>query len=128
MIESRVNSIPPNPRLPTESDLQIWREQLRQEYVNQCANGDKANHWAQPEYVINHSWLSKFVAEWKARWGWFPRRWEILAGRSRAFLSDAQAELREVENACLACGVDPRTTTLASNYFYRYLMPDVDPC
>ncbi len=110
--------------LPNELELQEWREALRQKYVRQCQLGDLKNHWPVPEYLISRSWLEGFVVTWRARHGWDPRPWEISIARSGVFGKgkDPQSQLREAEQACLSCGIDPRTTTLASNHYYRYLI------
>ncbi len=108
--------------LPTELELQEWREALRQEFVRQCRAGDLKNHWPTPEYPISRAWLEGFVARWRARHDWDPRPWEVLMARSRAFSKSPLNQLREAEQACLACGIDPRTTTLACNMYYRYLI------
>jgi hypothetical protein len=108
--------------LLSELELQEWREALRQEYVRQCRAGDGNNHWPDAEYPISRKWVEQFVATWHARHGWDPRPWEIMMARSGIFRKDSQTRLREVEQACLACGIDPRTTTLAFNRYYRYLI------
>jgi hypothetical protein len=108
--------------LPNELELQAWREALRQKYVRQCHVGDLKNHWPTPEYQISRSWLSGFVVIWRARHGWDPRPWETSIARSGVFRKDPQSQLREAEQACLSCGIDPRTTTLACNRYYRYLI------
>jgi hypothetical protein len=108
--------------LPSESELQEWREALRQECVRQCRAGDGNNHWPDAEYPISRKWFGRFLATWRARHGRDPRPYEILIARSRIFRKQPQAELREAEQACLACGIDPRTTTLACNKYYRYLI------
>lgn len=98
--------------LPSESELQEWREALRQEYVQQCSAGDGNNQWPDAEYPISRKWFGRFVAAWRARHGRDPRPWEILIARSRIFSKQPQAELREAEQACLACGIDPRPRRL----------------
>ena len=108
--------------LPTELELQKWREALREEYVRQCGAGDGNNHWPDAEYPIGRKWFKRFVATWRARHGRDPRPHEIMIARSRIFTKQPWAELREAEQACLACGIDPRTTTLACNRYYRYLI------
>lgn len=108
--------------LPNESELQEWRETLRQEYVRQCRAGDIKNHWPVPEYPISRKWFERFLATCRARRGWDPRPWEISIARSGTFRKDPQLQIREAEQACLSCGIDPRTTTLACNRYYRYLI------
>ena len=108
--------------LPTELELQKWREALREEYVRQCGAGDGNNHWPDAEYPISRRWFDRFVATWRAHHGWDPRPWEIMTARSGMFRKGPQTQLYEAEQACLACGIDPRTTTLACNKYYRYLI------
>ena len=108
--------------LPNELELQEWREALRQEYVRHCRAGDGNNHWPDAEYPIRRKWFERFVVTWRARHGRDPRPWEILIARSRIFNKNPQTELRDAEQACRACGIDPRTTTLACNRYYRYLI------
>jgi hypothetical protein len=106
--------------LPTEHELNDWRESLRQEYVQSWKNRDTRCHWAEPEYNASAKRFAKFVAEWRARHGWSPETWDIL-GWLHPIFADPRQLLRKAEAACLKCGIDPRETTLSSDRQYRYL-------
>jgi hypothetical protein len=105
-------------KLPNEAKLIEWRESLRQEFVRQYAAGLR-NCWAKPEFHPSTKRCRKFVADWRARHGWNPKSWDIL-GWSDRVTADQQDLLREAEQACLQCGIDPRSTTLGMSRSYRY--------
>lgn len=107
--------------LPTEAELQRWREALRQEFVRQCAAARARNSWAKPEFHPSPERFRKFVAEWRARHRWNSKSWDIL-GWSDRVTADQQDLLREAEQACLQCEIDPRSTTLGMSRYYRYLL------